>query len=66
MKRKNKSLISSDLNSVIERDPATSTKLEAILFSSGFHAIVCHRFAHYLWQKKWHISARFVSSVARF
>jgi serine acetyltransferase len=52
MKQNFKSLILSDLEAVVLRDPATSSHLEAALFSSGFHAIVCYRFNHFLWQKK--------------
>ena len=66
MKQNFKSLILSDLDSVVLRDPATSSRLEAALFSSGFHAILCYRFCHVLWQKKWHFLARFLSQTVRF
>jgi len=66
MKTKNKSLISSDLESVVARDPATENKFYAAVFSSGFHAIVFYRFAHFLWQKNLKFIARFISSLARF
>ncbi|MBR2299296.1 MAG: serine O-acetyltransferase [Alphaproteobacteria bacterium] len=66
MKKNFKSLILSDLESVTARDPATSTKLQAILFSSGFHAIFCYRINHFLWQKNWRLLARFLSQVTRF
>lgn len=66
MKRKNKSLILSDVDAVISRDPATHTRFEAALFSSGFHAVAMYRFNHWLWQKNWKLTARFLSQVARF
>lgn len=66
MKQNFKSLILSDLDSVVARDPATSSRFEAALFSSGFHAILCHRLNHFLWQKKWRLLARFLSQVVRF
>ena len=66
MKQNFKSLILSDLDSVVARDPATSSRFQAALFSSGFHAIVCYRFNHFLWQKKWRLLARFLSQVTRF
>lgn len=66
MKQNFKSLILSDLDSVPARDPATSSRFEAALFSSGFHAILCYRLNHLLWQKGWHLLARFLSQVTRF
>ena len=66
MKQKNKHLILSDLDSVVLRDPATASRWQALLFSSGFHAIFCYRLAHFLWQKKWKLTARFISQTSRF
>jgi serine O-acetyltransferase len=66
MNGKNKSLILSDLDAVVARDPATRSRFEAALFSSGFHAVLCYRFHHWLWQKNWHLTARFLSQTVRF
>lgn len=66
MERKNKSLIWLDLDSVIARDPATHSKFEAAFFSSGFHAIVMYRLNHWLWEKNWRLTARFLSQITRF
>lgn len=66
MKQNFKSLIISDLDSVCARDPATSSRVQAAFFSSGFHAIVCYRICHWLWLKKWHFLARFLSQTTRF
>lgn len=66
MKRKNKSLILSDLDAVIFKDPATSSRVQAALFSSGFHAICLYRLSHFLWNKNFKLTARFLSQISRF
>ena len=60
------SFIKQDLAAVIARDPATNSKTEAILFSSGLHAIFIHRLAHFLWKKNFKLTARFFAQIARF
>ena len=59
-------MIQQDLEAVVKRDPATRNKLEAAVCSSGFHAIVFHRFNHWLWEKNFKFSARVLAQVARF
>ena len=59
-------IILNDLNAIIERDPATKSKLEAILCSSGFHAIIGYRCSHWLWKHELHIFARILSQLIRF
>ena len=59
-------MIQQDIDAVLARDPATKSKLEAILCSSGFHAVVFHRFNHWLWQNNFKLTARFLSQVSRF
>ena len=59
-------IILTDAEAVVTRDPATSNLTEAFLLSSGLHAIIFYRFCHWLWQKKWHVSARFLSQIVRF
>lgn len=66
MQKKENSLVLQDLDAVIARDPATANRFEAALFSSGFHAILCYRLNHFLWQKNWKLTARFLSGVCRF
>ena len=46
----NYKIILQDIQAIIDRDPATRNKLEAILCSSGLHAIIIHRFSHFLWK----------------
>ncbi len=55
-----------DLNAVKERDPAARSALETLLLSSGLHAIMLHRPAHWLYQRKHYLSARMISQAARF
>jgi serine O-acetyltransferase len=42
--------IRQDLYAVSVRDPSIETAMEAILFHKGFHALVCYRVGHRLWQ----------------
>jgi serine O-acetyltransferase len=57
--------IRKDIRAVFERDPAARSTLEVLLCYSGLHAIWFHRIAHWLWRRNMHVSARFVSQVAR-
>lgn len=59
-------MIQQDIDAVVARDPATKSKIEAVLCSSGLHAIVFHRFNHWLWQNNFRLTARFLSQVSRF
>lgn len=55
-----------DVQAIMDRDPATRSKLEAIICSSGLHAIAMYRLNHILWQHKFFLTARILSQVARF
>ncbi|MTV49503.1 serine O-acetyltransferase [Heliobacillus mobilis] len=55
-----------DIQVVFERDPAVKSVWEVILCYPGFHAILIHRVAHWLYKKKWPVLARFISQVSRF
>ena len=59
-------IILSDAEAVVARDPATSTKTEAFLLSSGFHAIAFYRLNHWLWNKDWKLTSRLLSLIVRF
>ena len=63
---KNFKMFSSEIQAVLDRDPATSSKLEAILCSSGLHAIMLHRWNHWLWRKNFKLTARVFAQIARF
>lgn len=41
--------VRADLSAVFERDPACHSYVQAFLFFKGFHALQCHRIAHWLW-----------------
>ena len=55
-----------DLRTVLERDPASRSRLEALLCYPGVHALAFHRVAHRLWGAGWFGSARFLSHISRF
>ena len=55
-----------DLDTVFNRDPAARTTLEVLLLYPGLHAIWIHRIAHWLWQHRLRLIARFLSHCARF
>lgn len=58
-------MIRDDINSVMERDPAARSRLEVFLVYSGLHAIWMYRLSHWLWQRKLHFPARWLSQVTR-
>jgi serine O-acetyltransferase len=41
--------VRADLSAIFERDPACHSYAQAFLFFKGFHALQCHRIAHWLW-----------------
>ena len=41
-----------DLQAVATRSPSVEHAMDAILFHNGFHALVCYRVGHRLWQTK--------------
>jgi len=55
-----------DIAVVFERDPAARSTLEVVTLYPGFHAIVIHRLAHWLWRKGLKWLARFTSHLARW
>ncbi|KQT57516.1 MULTISPECIES: serine O-acetyltransferase [unclassified Aureimonas] len=42
-------MLRSDLQAVLDRDPACDRFIEPLLYFKGFHAIQTHRLAHWLW-----------------
>ncbi|MDN5293470.1 MAG: serine O-acetyltransferase [Eubacteriales bacterium] len=58
--------IKRDIQVVFERDPAARSVLEVILCYPGFHAIIFHRIAHYLWCRRFRLLARIISQISRF
>lgn len=58
--------ITEDLHAVFERDPAATSRWEVLLAYSGFHALLAHRMAHWLWGKNIPIVPRLISQLARW
>src|SRR5690242_13692286 len=54
-----------EIDATLARDPAARSRLEVVLCYPGFHALVYHRVAHWLWQHRWFLAGRFVSHVGR-
>jgi serine O-acetyltransferase len=49
-----------------DRDPAARSSIEVLLCYPGLHAIMWHRFAHWLWQHRRYLAARFLSHISRW
>lgn len=58
--------IREDVASVLERDPAASSRLEVALFYPGLHAVWLYRAAHYCWERNHHFTAQAISHFARW
>ena len=54
-----------EIAATLARDPAARSRLEVVLCYPGFHALLCYRVAHFLWQHGWHLTGRLVSHVGR-
>jgi serine O-acetyltransferase len=54
-----------EIDATLARDPAARSRLEVVLCYPGFHALVWHRLAHWLWQHGWLLAGRFVSHLGR-
>jgi serine O-acetyltransferase len=55
-----------DIRAVFERDPAARSAWEVVLAYPGFHAVLCHRLAHWLWGRGFTTLARVISNISRF
>ncbi|BBH23975.1 serine acetyltransferase [Paenibacillus baekrokdamisoli] len=58
--------LKSDIQTVIDNDPAARNKFEVVFTYSGLHAIWAHRVAHYFYKRRWYTIARIISQVSRF
>ena len=58
--------IREEIASIFERDPAARTTWEVLTCYPGLHALVIHRFAHWLWLHRVRWLGRFVSHFGRF
>ncbi len=55
-----------DIRVIKDRDPAAKNTAEILLCYSGLHAIWAHRLAHRLYRRQWFVTARLISTLARF
>lgn len=58
--------IREQIQTVFHEDPAASSTLEIILCYPGFHAILFHRFSHWLYCHGVPLIPRFLSQISRF
>src|SRR5579875_3194501 len=54
-----------EIDATLARDPAARSRLEVVLCYPGFHALLFHRLAHWLWLRHWHLAGRFISHIGR-
>jgi len=55
-----------EINTTFEKDPAAKSVIEVLLCYPGFHAIMMHRLAHYLYKKRVPLIPRVMSQFSRF
>lgn len=58
--------IKSDIQTILENDPAARSAFEVVFTYSGLHAIWAHRLSHWLFRHKRFTIARMVSQISRF
>lgn len=54
-----------DAKNILKKDPAARNLFEVILLYPGFHALVSHRIAHFLYKKRLMFLARVLSQITR-
>ncbi len=60
------SRLRSDIQCILDRDPAARSKWEVVTCYPGLHAIVLHRLSHGMWKRNLRWLARFTSHVSRW
>ena len=55
-----------DIDCVFDRDPAARNRLEVCLTYPGVHALLAHRVAHWLWQRRCKLLARYIGAFTRW
>lgn len=58
--------IKKDFYAIFERDPAAANTIEVFLTCPGFHAVILHRVAHWIWVKGVPVIPRLLSHINRF
>jgi serine O-acetyltransferase len=60
------SRLRSDIQCILDRDPAARNAWDALTCYPGLHALILHRRAHWCWQHNLKWLGRFVSHIGRF
>ena len=60
------SRLQSDIQCILERDPAARTGWEVLTCYPGLHALVLHRRAHWCWENGFKWAGRFISQLSRW
>ncbi len=55
-----------DISIVFDRDPAARTHFEVLTTYPGVHALIMHRFSHWLWNMRLYWLGRLFSHIGRF
>lgn len=55
-----------DAKNIREKDPAARNVLEVMILYQGFHILVYHRIANFLYRHKLYFLARLISQIGRF
>lgn len=55
-----------DISIVFDRDPAARTHFEILTTYPGVHALIMHRFSHWLWNKRFYWFGRMFSHLGRW
>lgn len=60
------SRLRSDIQCILDRDPAARSTWEVLTCYPGLHAVIFHRRAHWCWNHGFKWLGRFISHIARF
>lgn len=55
-----------DAKNIMEKDPAAKNIFYVIFLYQGFHALIFHKLAHFLYRHKLLFLARLISQISRF
>jgi serine O-acetyltransferase len=58
--------IREQIDTILHQDPAAKSGLEIVLCYPGFHAVLLHRVAHWLYERNLGLPARMVNQFSRF
>ncbi len=58
--------IKEEVSVIFKRDPAARNVWEVITCYPGLHALLLHRFTHWLWRMRMKWLARFISHIGRW